>query len=159
MIKIFSTGSFDDYKTSRSVYSYGNYEIQYSLEDGLFHIINDGSEIGNGFSSDRDAEEYIDNNLTQETRDIDTQEYDNNLPVKSTTLKNLGRKYKNCIGTAYILSSEYKDKYATTNGIGDIDDPDLMIFKSTETARQNKLHRRSNFGIEEVKLVNGNIKF
>lgn len=146
-----------------SGYDYGNYEIQYSQRDGLFHIISDGTEIGNGFSSDKDAEEFIDNmdvkDLILNTELDIPEDEDNNLPVKSTTLKSLGRKYKNCIGIAYILSSEYKDKYATTNGIGSIDDPDLMIFKSAESARQSRLHRNSNFGIEEIKLTNGNIKF
>lgn len=144
-------------------YSYGNYKIQYNQRDGLFHIIDDNTEIGNGFSSDRDAEEFIDNmdikDLILNTELDIPEDEDNNLPVKSTTLKNLNRKYKNCIGTVYILSSEYKDRYATTNGIGNIDDPDLMIFKSAESARRSRLHRSSNFVIKEVKLINGNIKF
>lgn len=146
-----------------SGYDYGDYEILYSQRDGLFHIISDGTEIGNGFSTDRDAEEFINNVDIEDLRtntelDLSIEE-DNDLPVKRTTLRNLGKKYKDCKGIAYILSSEYKNKYATKNGIGSINDPDLAIFKSAELARQSRLRRNSDFGIEEVKLVNGSIKF
>lgn len=139
-------------------YEYRGYIIQ-GDQDGYWNIIDSDNKIIGQTSTDVDAEEYIDNNLTQEIEDTDTMECDNNLPVKSTTLKNLGKKYKNCTGTAYILSSEYRNRYATVNGIGNINDPDLMIFKSAETARQNRLHRHSNFGIEEVHMVDGRIEF
>ena len=146
-------------------YEYCGYTIRDNQRDGYWNILDSNNKIISMAYSDIAAEEYIDeillsHNISESSMvGLDTQEYGNNLPVNSTTLKNLNKKYSSCIGIIYILSSEYKNKYATVNGIGNINDPDLMIFKSAETARQNRLHRHSNFGIEEVKLTNGRIEF
>lgn len=145
---------------SKSGYNYKNFIIQNSTKDGIWYVITSSGEVVGSFSTDTDAEEFVDSidseDLITGTIPKDT---DNNLPVKSTTLKNLDKKYRGCTGIAYILSSSYKDKYATVQGVGGISDPDLMIFKTAELARQSRLRRRSNFGIQEVKLVNGSIKF
>lgn len=148
-------------------YDYKGYFIQYSLDTGLFSIVDEDSVISGGFSSEKDAEEFInkliDNRsateVEEEGDDESLVDEENDLPVNSTTLKMLDKKYKDCKGTIYILKSEYSNQYATKSGIGNIDDPDLMIYKSAKLARQSRLRRSSDYGIEEVELVNGSIKF
>lgn len=145
-------------------YGYKNYIIQDSIRDGLWYVISlDNSNIIGSFSTSEDAEEYIDNKLndtcSQESLFIES----NNLPVKSYTKRKVIRtKYKDCGGIAYVLKSEYKDKYQCRNTssriyIGSFYDDNLIIYKSPEAARIGRNHSNSNYGIEEIIIHNGGI--
>ena len=146
-----------------SDYQYGNYLIY--DDNGVWTISDiEGNVIESGFSTEDDAKEFIDSGycdkglpIEDEDDEVPLDDSGNNLPVKSTTVKTLKSKYSDCKGVAYVLKSQYGRQYASRRGICNYQDPDMVIFKSAEDARYSRLQRKSDFGIEEVTLSNGEV--